>query len=305
MKRRAETLELEAPHGFRDVSWTGRDFLALMKPRVVLLVLVTTLAGFYLGSSGTVDIGLLLKTLFGTALAAGGTIALNQFLEREVDARMDRTRLRPLPDGRLQPLEALTFGVSITAAGLMYLTLAVNAKAGLVTAVVVGSYVFVYTPLKRKTPLCTVVGAIPGALPPVTGWVAARGELQLGAWVLFAILFLWQLPHSLAIASLYRDDYARGGIRVLPVLDPDGGSTGRQIVNSCLALLAVGFLPSLIGLAGAIYFFTAFVLGLGFLACGILVALFPTRVAARCLLLASLVYLPVLLLVMALDKVPF
>lgn len=285
--------------------WRGGDFLALTKPRVVLMVLVTTLVGFYLGSPGPLDIPLLLKTLFGTTLAAGGTIALNQYLEREVDARMDRTRLRPLPDGRLRPAEALAFGVSITAAGLLSLTLTVNALAGLITAVIVGSYVFVYTPLKRKTPLCSVVGAIPGALPPVTGWAAARGELGLGAWVLFAILFLWQLPHSLAIATLYRDDYARGGIRVLPVVDSEGGRTRRQIVSNCLALLAVGFLPSLIGLAGSIYFFTALLLGVGFLGCGILLALFPSTTAARRLLLASLVYLPVLLLVMALDKIPF
>lgn len=285
--------------------WRAADFLALTKPRVVLMVLFTTLVGFYLGSPGTLDIALLLKTLLGTALAAGGTIALNQYLEREVDARMGRTRLRPLPDGRLRPAEALTFGVTITATGLLYLTLAVNALAGLVTAVVVGSYVFVYTPLKRKTPLCSVVGAIPGALPPVTGWAAARGELGLGAWVLFAILFLWQLPHSLAIASLYRDDYARGGIRVLPVVDPEGGSTRRQIMSNCLALLAVGLLPSLIGLAGSIYFFAALVLGVGFLGCGILLALFPSTAAARRLLLASLVYLPVLLVLMALDKILF
>ncbi|MBI3988154.1 MAG: protoheme IX farnesyltransferase [candidate division NC10 bacterium] len=314
MTLRTETLDIEMPRGSRPVHRTdrgvvpacrrARDFLALTKPRVVFMVLVTTLAGFYLGSSGTLDIILLLKTLLGTTLAAGGTIALNQFLEREVDARMERTRLRPLPDGRLRPIDALAFGVTITTVGLLYLTLAVNAKAGLVTAVVVASYVFVYTPLKRKTPLCSVVGAIPGALPPVTGWVAARGELGLGAWVLFAILFLWQLPHSLAIASLYRDDYARGGIRVLPVVDPDGRRTGRQIVSNCLALLAVGLLPSLIGLAGSIYFFGAFVLGIGLLGCGIVLAIVPSTIAARRLLLASLFYLPVLLVLMVLDKVP-
>ena len=281
------------------------DFLALTKPRVVLMVLVTTLVGFYLGSWNGPDYGALLATLIGTALAAGGTIALNQLLEREVDARMERTRLRPLPDGRLQPLEALAFGAAITSAGLLLLTFAVNALSGLVAAVIVSSYLFLYTPLKRKTSLCSVVGAVPGALPPVIGWAAARGELGLGGWLLFAILFLWQIPHSLAIACLYREDYARAGLRLLPVLDPDGRSTGRQVVSHCLALLAVSLLPTLTGLAGSVYFVTALAFGAAFLGCGIGLALSRSAAAARRLLWASLVYLPALLVVMALDKVRF
>lgn len=281
------------------------DFLALTRPRVVVMVLVTTLVGFYLASVGAPDYVRLVHTLVGIALSAGGTLALNQYLERDVDARMERTRLRPLPDGRLQPIEALGFGVAITGVGLLYLALSVNVLSAFVTAFSVGSYLFLYTPLKRKTSLCSVVGAVPGALPPVIGWGAARGELGLEAWVLFGILFLWQIPHSLAIARLYRDDYARAGIRVLPVVEPDGGSTGRQIVSNCLALLAVGLLPTLIGLAGWVYFVGAIVLGLMFLGCGILLAISPSEASARLLLFASLVYLPAQLGLMALDKVPF
>lgn len=295
------TLEL----GLTQARRRAADFLALTKPRVVLMVLVTTLIGFYLGSWNGPDYGALLATLIGTALAAGGTIALNQLLEREVDARMERTRLRPLPDGRLRPIEVLAFGAAITSAGLLLLTFAVNALSGLVAAGIVSSYLFLYTPLKRKTSLCSVVGAVPGALPPVIGWAAARGELGLGGWLLFAILFLWQIPHSLAIACLYREDYARAGLRLLPVLEPDGRSTGRQVVAHCLALLAVSLLPTLSGLAGSVYFVAALAFGAAFLGCGIGLAVSPSAAAARRLLWASLVYLPALLVVMALDKVRF
>lgn len=280
------------------------DYVALTRPRVVLMVLVTTLVGFYLGSSGVLDWGCLLQTLIGTALAAGGTLALNQYLERDVDARMERTRFRPLPEGRLQPVEALIFGVALSITGPLYLTLSVNAWSGLITAIIVCSYLFVYTPLKQKSSLCSIVGAIPGALPPVIGWVAASGDLDLGAWMLFAILFLWQLPHSLAIACLYREDYARAGIRVLPVIEPDGRNTGRLIVWSCLGLLLVSLLPTLTGLAGLIYFITALVLGAMFLGYGFAVAIQRSSEIARRLLFASLVYLAVLLVVMAFDKAP-
>lgn len=299
---------MSPPSGAMDLAIAGNrrrslDFLLLAKPRVVLMVLVTTLVGYYVGSSGVPDYLRLLSTLIGTALAAGGALALNQFLERDVDARMERTRLRPLPDGRLTPNEALLFGVAITCAGLGFLALAVGPLAGLVTAVTAGLYLFAYTPLKLRSSLCMVVGAVPGALPPVTGWVAARGEFGVGAWVLFAILFLWQLPHTLAIARLYSDDYARAGIQVLPVVDPDGTSTERQIVASCLALLAVGLLPTLIGLAGPVYFFGALALGVTFLACGMLQAFSRSIPSARRLLFASLLYLPTLLVLMALNKI--
>jgi heme o synthase len=279
------------------------DYLALTKPRVVVMVLITTFVGFYLATPGWLNWLLLCHTLMGVALASGGTLALNQYLERDLDARMLRTKERPLPEGRLQAGEALGFGVAITASGLIYLTLLVNPLSGLITAVSVGSYLFLYTPLKQKTPLCLMVGAVPGALPPVTGWAAASGQLSLEAWVLFAILFLWQIPHSLSIAVLYREDYARANFQLLPVVEPDGTSTGRQIVVHSLALLAVGLLPTTLHLAGLVYFVTAFVLGVAMLVCGVMLAKSYATGAARRLLFASLIYLPTLLVVMAVDKV--
>jgi heme o synthase len=279
------------------------DYLALTKARVVAMVLITASVGFYLASPGPLHWLLLCHTLIGVALAAGGTLALNQYLERDFDARMLRTKERPLPEGRIQPGEALGFGVAITASGLIYLALLVSPLSGLVTAVSVGSYLFLYTPLKQKTPLCVIVGAVPGALPPVTGWVAASGQWSLEAWVLFAILFFWQIPHSLSIAVLYREDYARANFQLLPVVEPEGTSTGRQIVVHSLALLAVGLLPTTLHLAGAVYFVTAFVLGVAMLVCGVMLARSYSRVAARRLLFVSLIYLPALLVVMAVDKV--
>jgi len=268
------------------------------------MVLVTTYVGFYLGSSETLEWSRLLQTLIGTALAAGGTLALNQYLERNVDGRMERTRLRPLPCGRIQPIKALAFGAALAIAGPLYLILAVNPLSGLVTGTIVLSYLLVYTPLKQKSALCSIVGAIPGAMPPLIGWVAARGELDPEAWILFAILFLWQLPHSLAIACLYREDYARAGIRVLPVIEPDGRSTGRLIVSSCLGLLLASLLPTLTGSVGLIYLITAIVLGVMLLRYGFAAAMQRSAETARRLLFASLVYLAVLLVAMAFDKAP-
>ena len=278
------------------------DLLALTKPRVVLMVLVTTVVGYYVGLAGSADYPRLLHLIVGTVLAAGGTLALNQYWEREIDGLMERTRLRPLPDGRLQPLEALLFGAALSAAGVAYLAATVNARSALVTAAILVLYLFVYTPLKVRTPLCTLAGAVPGALPPVTGWVAARDDAGIGAWVLFGILFLWQLPHTLAIARLYRDDYARAGVRLLPVIDAQSRSTERQIVTGTLALLAVSLLPTLIGLAGGIYFVGAFLLGVAFTALGAWQAVTPSTVGARRVLFASLLYLPALLALLALDK---
>ena len=280
------------------------DFFDLAKPRVVLMVLITAFVGFYLGSEAIPNYLTLVQMLFGTALAAGGTLALNQFLERDTDAMMQRTRHRPLPDGRVQPGEAFWFGVLGTLGGLSYLALSVNFLSAWVTALITASYLLVYTPMKRKSSLCMLAGAVPGALPPVIGWVAARGSLDVTAWVLFAIMFLWQVPHTLAIARLYRDDYAKAGIQFLPVIDPEGGSANRQIVSHCAALLAVSLLPTLLGIAGPIYFIAAFLLGIGLLASGIRLAMESTLSRARRLLFASLIYLPVLLLVMALDRVP-
>jgi protoheme IX farnesyltransferase len=279
------------------------DLLALTKPRVVLMVLVTTVVGYYVGLAGAPDYGRLLALLVGTALAAGGTLALNQYWERDIDALMERTRARPLPEGRLAPLEALLFASGLTAAGLTVLMLGAGWLAALVVSGTFLLYIFAYTPLKVRTPLCTLVGAVPGALPPVAGWAAARDDLAVGAWVLFGILFLWQLPHTLAIGQLYRDDYARAGVRVLPVMDVNGHSTERQIVGGCLALLAVSLLPTLIGLAGGLYFTGALILGAAFAALGARQALAPSLAGVRRVLLASLLYLPVLLALLAFDKV--
>jgi len=279
------------------------DLLALAKPRVVLMILVTTAVGYYAGLTGAPDYARLLHVLVGTLLAAGGALALNQYWERDVDARMERTRARPLPDGRLAPLEALLFGSALTALGLVYTGAFVGELALAITLATAALYLFAYTPLKRRTPLCTLVGAVPGALPPVIGWVAAREGFGVGAWVLFGILFLWQLPHTLAIARLYRDDYARAGVRLLPVVDADGSSTERQIVTGCLALLVVSLLPTLIGIAGPVYFVGAFLLGAAFVALGARQALVPSTVAARRVLFASLLYLPALLALLAFDKV--
>jgi len=287
----------------RDRRRVAADLVALTKPRIVAMILVTTVVGYYVGLPSVPDYARLLHLLIGTLLAAGGSLALNQYWERDVDALMERTRARPLPDGRLAPLEALLFGSAVTLGGLLYLGSFVGFRTLAVTAVTVALYLFAYTPLKLRTPLCTIVGAVPGALPPVAGWVAARDDLGLGAWVLFGILFLWQLPHTLAIARLYRDDFARAGVRLLPVVDAEGASTERQILNGCLALLAVSLLPTLIGLAGPIYFAGAFLLGAAFVALGARQAFRPSLVAARRVLFASLLYLPVLLALLALDKV--
>ncbi len=287
----------------RDRRQVAADLVALTKPRVAVMVLVTTLVGYYVGLAGAPDYVRMLHLVVGTLLAAGGTMALNQYWEREVDARMERTRTRPLPEGRLQPLEALAFGGAATVLGVAYLGMFVGVRPALLTGATAALYLFAYTPLKLRTALCTVVGAVPGALPPVTGWVAARDDLGIGGGVLFGILFLWQLPHTLAIARLYQDDYARAGVRVLPVVDAGGSSTERQIVTACLGLLAVSLLPTLIGMAGPVYFLGAFLLGAGFAVLGFWQALAPSGPAARRVLLASLLYLPAVLALLALDKV--
>ena len=279
------------------------DFIELVKPRLVVMILITTAAGFYLGAQQTVDWLRCLHTLVGAGLTAAGVLGLNQYLERDVDAQMKRTQERPLPGGRMHPLTALLIGSILTGGGMLYLTISVNMLSGFVISLIVVSYLFLYTPLKRKTSLCTLIGAVPGALPPVVGWVAARGSLTGEAWVLFTILFLWQIPHSLAIAYIYREDYANAGFRLLPVIHPDGTSTCRQIVVNCVALLGIGLLPTLYNIAGSVYFFTALLSGVGFLAVGIYLARTRSVKAARYLLYASLLYLPLVFVTMALDKV--
>ena len=286
----------------RDRSQVARDLVALTKPRVLLMVLATTLVGYFVASTGPADYVRIAHLLFGTLLAAGGTLALNQYVERDVDARMERTKRRPLPDGRLQPLEALVFSGLLTSLGVAYLTATVGVAVALLTLSTTILYLGAYTPLKTRSALCMLVGAVPGALPPVTGWLAARGDLGLGAAMLFAIVFLWQLPHTLAIARLYRDDYARAGVRVLPVVDTHGTMSDRQIVTSTLALLGVSVLPTAIGLSGRAYFATACVLGLGLLGIGLAHANTPSVASARRVLLATLLFLPLLLAVLALDR---
>jgi len=281
------------------------DYITLVKPRVVLLILLTTAVGFCLAAAEAgagVDLILLGHALFGMALVSGGTLALNQYLERDIDARMRRTRNRPLPTGRMQPIEALLFGGALTGAGLVWLLLAVRPACAGVTAVTVVTYLFGYTPLKRRTALCTLVGAFPGALPPVSGWVAAGGDLGAGAVTLFAILFFWQIPHSLAIGRIYRDDYTNAGVHLLPTVDPEGGSTGRQIVLNCLALLTVGIFPTVIGLAGEAYLVVAFLTGALMLWYGVAMAADPSVRRARRLLLASYLYVPAVMVAMALDR---
>ncbi len=280
-----------------------KDFIALTKPGLVVMLVLTTCVGFYLGTDGPVDWLQLLHTLAGTTLAAGGTLALNQFMERDRDALMQRTRKRPLPAGKLRPVQALWFGVGITAVGLLYLALVVNVLSSVVTAAITATYLFLYTPLKHRTTLSTVFGAVPGALPPVTGWAAARNELGLEAGVLFAILFLWQMPHALALAWLFREDYARGGFQLLPTVDPDGRFTSVQILINCLALTAFSLVPTILGIAGVLYFYAALAAGLGLLAFAIHLTVTRTQASARNLFFASLVFLVVQFSAMAYDKV--
>ncbi len=280
-----------------------KDFIALTKPGLVIMLVLTTCVGFYLGTEGPVDWLQLLHTLAGTTLAAGGTLALNQFMERDRDALMKRTRKRPLPAGKLRPVQALWFGVGITVAGLLYLALVVNVLSSVVTAAITVTYLFLYTPLKHRTTLSTVFGAVPGALPPVTGWAAARNELGLEAGVLFVILFLWQMPHALALAWLFREDYARGGFQLLPAVDPDGRFTSVQILINCLALTAFSLAPTMLGIAGVLYFYAALAAGLGLLAFAIHLTVTRTQASARNLFFASLVFLLVQFSVMAYDKV--
>jgi protoheme IX farnesyltransferase len=270
------------------------DFVTLTKPRLNLLVLVTTLGGLYLASPDGVRTSLLVHTLVGTALVAGGAAALNQVWERETDRLMRRTSTRPLPQGRLGANEGTWFGVLLTSIGLVELTFGANAVAAAVALGTSASYVLAYTPLKTRTSLATLVGAVPGALPPVIGWAAATGDITLPALVLFGIVFFWQMPHFLAIAWMYRDDYARAGIPLLPVLEPDGRRTGHQTLLYAAALLPVSLLPALVGLAEGTYLAIATLLGIVFIALAALFARERSKESARRLFLFSITYLPLL-----------
>ncbi len=297
----AETLVLaEAPARIGSV----QDFLELTKPRLTSLVALTALVGYLAGSQGPIDVGNLLAALIGTTLLAAGGCAINQVMEVDLDARMERTRDRPIPSGRLQPLESAVFGAIVTASGFVLLAAGTNTLTTLLGLTAVVSYLAIYTPLKRTTGLCTLVGALPGALPPAMGWVAATGRIEAGTWMLFSILFLWQLPHFLSIAWMRRDDYVASGCPMLSVLDPDGSLTSRQAVLYCLALLPVSLLPTVFGIAGPLYFVSALFLGLAYTMMAGGLAWQTSFASARRLFLTSLAYLPILLIVLVMDKVP-
>ncbi len=274
----------------------------LFKARLTSLVLLTTLVGFYLGQRGGMNWLLLINTLLGTGLLACGAAALNQYLERDFDALMDRTADRPLPAGLIQPQTVVVLGGVLSVAGLLWLAFGANLLTAVLGAVTLISYLFIYTPLKRKTTLNTAIGAIPGALPPLMGWTAARGDLSIEGWALFAILFFWQLPHFLAIAWMYREDYAKGGFVMLPLVDRDGTRTGRSAVSHTLGLLPVSLSPFVFQMSGALYLAGALVLGLVFLWFAGRFAKQMDRLSARRLFFASILYLPLLLGLMVFDK---
>lgn len=277
-------------------------FSELIKARLTLLVLLTTAVGFYLGSAGSVNLPLMIHALAGTALLASGAAALNQLLERDYDARMQRTKDRPLPSGRMQPETVLLFGGACSVLGLVYLALAVNLLTSVLGAVTLISYLFIYTPLKRITWMNTLVGAVPGGLPPLMGWTAARGDLGIGGWALFAILAFWQIPHFMAIAWLYRDEYTKAGFVMLPALDSSGAQTGTQAISHAVALLAVSVVPFALNLAGPVYLVTTLILGSVFLGCAVVFKRQLTQQSARRLFFASIIYLPLNLTVLVLDK---
>jgi protoheme IX farnesyltransferase len=277
-------------------------YAELTKPRITFLIVLTSAAGFALASRGPLNYAALLSALFGIALLSSGIATLNQYAERELDGLMRRTANRPLPAGKLAPWEALAFGACITIAAEAYLLIVVNPLTALLGLTVIAGYLFAYTPLKTRTSLSTLVGAFPGAVPPLIGWTAARGSISLEGWVLFAILFLWQFPHFLAIAWMYREDYSRAGILMLPVVEPNGRVTAQQIVIYTLMLLPVSLLPVALGMAGKIYLYGAIVLGLLFLYTSLRAAFSMSRQSARRLLLASVLYLPLLFILMVLNK---
>lgn len=278
-----------------------KNYLALTKPRITWLILMSTGIGYFFGYRGPLDLWLLLHTLLGTALLASGTATLNQWYERDADARMHRTESRPIPSGLVTPLKAFLFGLALIVLGELELALGVNVLTAWIGFATVASYLVLYTPMKQRTWLSTTVGAFPGAMPPLIGFAAARGALTLEAWVLFAIIFLWQFPHFYAIAWMYKDDYARAGIRMLPVVEPDGVSTSRHILAFALLLLPVSLLPGFLNMTGHWYLAAALVLGAFFLRSAVRIARDRTPLNARLVLKASVIYLPLLYIALVLD----
>lgn len=293
----------DVAHALADThrSSTFSDYLSLTKPRLNFLVVLTSAAGYYLGAVGGPDLVQMAQAVLGTALVAGGSAVLNQVYERDTDARMRRTRLRPLPDQRVTPQDAAIYGGVLSAAGLAILALSTNWLAALLALATLLIYLVVYTPMKRTSTLSTLVGAVPGALPAVIGWSAARGDIAIGGWMLFAIVFLWQIPHFMAIAWMYRDDYRSAGFPMLPVVEPDGLRTGQQALLYAAALLPVSIGPSVVGLAGWVYFWLALVLGTVLLVLAAQFARNRTDASARTLFFASIIYLPLIWAVMVLD----
>jgi protoheme IX farnesyltransferase len=279
-----------------------RDYLELTKPRITLLIVICTAVGYAFGSGSTFRLPMLVHALLGTALLASGTAALNQWYEVDCDAKMRRTRMRPIPAGRMKRSYAFGFGVLLSAAGFAELWYGTNLLAAALGLFTLLSYLLVYTPLKRRSPVCTTVGAIPGAMPPLIGYTAAANGVGAGGLALFLILFVWQFPHFDAIAWLYRDDYARGGIRMLPVIEPDGASTARRVVLCSLLLVPISLLPVLLGMTGLVYAAAAVAAGFGFFYFGMRLGRERTLSCAHAVLLASVVYLPVLLAVMVIDR---
>jgi len=277
-------------------------YVDLTKPRITFLIVLTAAAGFCLGAKGSLDYLRFTHAMVAIALLSSGIATLNQYMERELDGLMRRTMLRPLPSGKLSGVEALVFGAGLTVIAEVYLALMVNPLTALFGLTVIAGYLFMYTPLKTRTTLSTAVGAFPGAMPPLMGWTAATGEATTGAWVLFAILFLWQFPHFLAIAWMYKEDYGRAGICMLPVVEPEGRITGQQIIAYTVMLLPVSLLPTLLGISGRVYFYGAILLGSLFLLSSISAALSKSRQQARRLLLASVLYLPLLFGLMVLNQ---
>ncbi len=280
-----------------------KDYIALTKPRVTWLIVMSAAVGYYFGHRGLWSIWAVIHTLIGTALIASGTAALNQWYEREADRKMRRTQMRPLPSGRLAPRRALWFGIGLAIAGGAELGFGVNWLASFLGLATLAMYLFLYTPLKQKTWWSTTVGAFPGAMPPLIGFAAAADRLTPEACILGAILFLWQFPHFYAIAWMYREDYSRAGIQMLPVIEPDGESTARQILLFSLLLIPVSVLPKWMGMTGTIYVIGAIALGIWFFYSGVRVALDRTKIRARNVLLTSVFYLPALYVLMLLDPV--
>ena len=279
-----------------------RDLVELVKARLTLLVLLTTAVGFYLGAEGPINFAALLHTVFGTAAAAAGAAALNQWWEHKLDAMMQRTRSRPVPAGRMRPQFAVVLGTALSIFGVVYLALVCNALSAALAAITIIIYIFAYTPLKRVSTFNTALGAVPGALPPMIGWAAARGTLNAGAWMLFAILFFWQLPHFFAIAWMYRDDYARAGFQMISGDDQSGERSASQSVFFCMILFVVAGLPAFLGIATVFYLLAELVLGVVFVAVAMRFLKTRTRSDARRLFIASIIYLPLLLGALVLSK---